>query len=310
MVPLILDTDPGIDDTFALFYALASQRFDLLGLTSIFGNVQVETATRNALWLLEALDRPDVPVAMGAARRMSGQMHQAAVEVHGTHGFGNWPAQTPQRAPEAMDAADFLIAQSLARPGEIEVVAVGPLTNLALAALRDPGFPARIAKLHVMGGAFRVKGNITPFAEANIYNDPEAAALVASVYPNLRFIGLDVTDKIPLPLSDCATLAQASEKWGGFITEISEYYTAFYASVGKTAGASLHDPATLIGVIAPELFTFETGRIGLEVTGEAAGRTSFAAGEGVAEIAAAADYSAIRQEFVTTVSQWLAKSPG
>ena len=308
MIPIILDTDPGVDDTFALFYALAAQRFDLLGLTTIFGNVQIDTATNNALWLLDAFGRHDVPVAQGAQRPLSGRSHRASVEVHGPHGFGNWPAQTPERGAHAMDAADFMIAQSLARPGELEVVAVGPLTNLALAAMRDPAFPTRIAKLHVMGGAFRVRGNITPHAEANIYNDPEAAAVVASAYPNLRFIGLDVTDKIPLPLTDCAALAGANPAWQDFITEISEYYTAFYASVGKTAGASLHDPATLIAVLMPELFQFETGRVQLVVEGDAAGQTLFHAGEGGVEIAAAADYDAVRREFMARVSGWLAQS--
>lgn len=308
MIPLILDTDPGVDDTFALFYALASKRFDLVGLTTIFGNVQTDTATNNALWLLDAFGHHDVPVAQGSPRPLSGRSHRASVEVHGPHGFGNWPAQSSARAAHAMDAADFLIAQSLARPGELEVVAVGPLTNLALAAMRDPDFPARIAKLHVMGGAFRVRGNITPHAEANIYNDPEAAAVVASAYPNLRFIGLDVTDKIPLPLSDCAELARANPAWQDFITEISEYYTAFYASVGKTAGASLHDPATLIAVLMPELFQFETGRVQLVVEGDAAGQTLFHAGEGGVEIAAAADYDAVRREFMARVSTWLAQS--
>lgn len=308
MVPLILDTDPGVDDTFALFYALASGRFDLVGLTTIFGNVQVDTATRNALWLLDSFGRSDVPVAKGAPCRLSGSDHRASIEVHGPDGFGNWPAQRPTRPAQDMDAADFLIAQSLARPGEIEVVAVGPLTNLALAAMRDPDFPNRIKKLHIMGGAFRVRGNITPHAEANIYNDPEAAAVVARAFPNLRFIGLDVTDKIPLPLSDCATLARANPAWHDFIMEISEYYTAFYASVGKTAGASLHDPATLVAVLMPELFQFDTGRVELVVDGEEAGRTLFHAGEGATEIAASADYDAVRAEFMTRVQAWLAQS--
>jgi inosine-uridine nucleoside N-ribohydrolase len=310
MIPLIIDTDPGIDDAFAIFYALTCGGFDLRGLTTIFGNVTTARAAENAVWLLDALEQRHVPVAKGAERPLSGQVHQPADMVHGDHGFGTWPAQQAQRPIEAMDAADFLIAQSHLYAGQLQVAAIGPLTNLALAAERDPGFPARIAGLHVMGGAFRAPGNVTAFAEANIHNDPEAAAIVAARYPRLRFIGLDVTDRIPLTLAECQAIAAAQPHWAEFILDISRFYAEFYASVGKTEGPSLHDPAALISILHPELFTFKAGVVSVAVAGENRGQTLFAEADQGVEVALSAQIAKIGAVFGSALRQPLPLAGG
>ena len=113
---IIIDTDPGVDDALALFYTFAAPVFDLVGLTAIFGNVTVETATENAIWLCEAVGRPDIPVAMGAREPLAGHAHAPSVAVHGPHGFGNLPRRRPRGQAVAMDAADFLIARAAADP--------------------------------------------------------------------------------------------------------------------------------------------------------------------------------------------------
>lgn len=303
---VIIDTDPGVDDALALFYTFAQAEFDLVGLTAIFGNVTVETATENAIWLCEAAGLRGVPVAMGARQPLAGAAHAPSVAVHGAYGFGDLPRRHPQARPEAMDAADYLIAQAAADPGQITLVALGPLTNVALALQRDPAFAQNIAQIVVMGGAFDVPGNITPHAEANIYNDPQACAVVAGLGQRVTFIGLDVTNQILLSKQDIDDICAAGGDWADFTQAITDYYLAFYASVGFTAGAGLHDPTTLIALDHPHLFSFDTGTVSVITTGEARGKTLFTQGNGTTRIAHTAEFQSILDLFKTTVGGWIA----
>ena len=303
---IIIDTDPGVDDALALFYTFAQPQFDLVGLTAIFGNVTVETATENALWLCEAAGRPGVPVAMGARLPLSGAGHDPSVAVHGAYGFGNLARRAPQGQAVAMDAADFLVAQAAADPGQITLVALGPLTNVALALQRDPNFAQNIAQIVVMGGAFGVPGNITPYAEANIYNDPLSCAVVAALGQRVTFIGLDVTDQILLSKQDIAEMCASGGPWAAFTRDITDYYLAFYASVGITAGAGLHDPTTLIALDHPHLFSFDTGTVSVITEGEAIGKTQFTPGPGNCRIAHTAEFQPILDLFKTAVGGWIA----
>ena len=303
---IIIDTDPGVDDALALFYTFAAPVFDVVGLTAIFGNVTVETATENAIWLCEAVGRPDIPVAMGAREPLAGHAHAPSVAVHGPHGFGNLPRRRPRGQPVAMDAADFLIARAAADPGQITLVALGPLTNVALALQRDPTFADNIAQIVVMGGAFGVPGNITPHAEANIFNDPRACAVVAALGQRVTFIGLDVTNQILLSKQDIDETCLAGGVWATFTQHITDYYLAFYASVGFTAGAGLHDPTTLIALDHPHLFSFDTGTVSVITEGEAKGKTLFTPGAGTARIAHTAQFQAILDLFKIAVGGWIA----
>ena len=204
---LILDTDPGVDDAIAILLALTSPQADVLGLTTVGGNVSRARATRNALALLQAAGRADVPVARGAARPLTGR-YRPSVAFHGPGGLS---ARLPVPAAQAIDAAavNFLEAQLSAAPGDVTIVALGPLTNLARLERKRPGILSRSAGLVIMGGAVETRGNVTPRAEFNIYSDPLAAS---------RVLGLDT----PMTLADLAACRQVGisrEQAGGLSSD-------------------------------------------------------------------------------------------
>lgn len=253
MIKLIIDTDPGIDDAMAIFYAAAAPDIMLLGLTTIFGNVTTEIATRNALRLLEIADL-DLPVAHGAVAPLAMPPFTPSSHVHGEEGFGDIPAEVPRGKPVAEDAADFLIRMAREHKGELVLCPIGPLTNIALAIQRDPEFVKNLKRIVIMGGSFEEGGNITPHAEANIYHDPHAADVVFGVGEKVVMVGLDVTHRILCTAEDFNSIAAQSPEMGGMLQKMSEFYLAFYASVGKLDGCSLHDPAAVIACTHPSLF--------------------------------------------------------
>lgn len=304
MIPVIIDTDPGVDDALALIYALASNAFSLKGLTTVFGNVPVATATRNALWLLKSLGQANVSVAQGASCPLSGLEPIYAAEVHGSGGFGTFAVPEVSRKPNALDAADFLIAASHDHPHDLVIVALGPLTNLAEAAKRDPSLPDRIGRVVIMGGAFEVPGNVTSTAEANIFNDPEAAAIVASEFRVVDFVGLDVTDRVLLTEEDCNSLASSTSELGAFLTEMTSFYLDFYENRTGKRCASLHDPATLICLARPELFEFVSGQIMVCETGQHKGQTRCNAQHSTVRYAQSAEFKEVRADFIKTLGQY------
>ena len=173
---LLLDTDPGVDDAIAILMALAAPGAEVVGLTTVGGNVGRARATRNALALLQAAGRADVPVARGAARPRLGRFRPSA-QVHGPGGL-SVRLPNPAAGPIGLDAADFMADRLSAEPGRITIVALGPLTNLSLLEERHPGALGRAAGVVVMGGAVNARGNVTGRAEFNIYSDPLAAAQI------------------------------------------------------------------------------------------------------------------------------------
>lgn len=271
-VKLIIDTDPGIDDAMAIFYAAAAPEIELLGLTSIFGNVTVETATRNALRLLEAAG-VDAPVAAGEKTPLVLPPFEPSSHVHGDEGFGDIPAATPKGRAIDETAADFLCRMAREHKGELVVCPIGPLTNIAKAIQQDPEFTKNVARIVLMGGSYREGGNITPHAEANIYHDPHAAEVVFASDARVEMIGLDVTHRILCSAEDFKAIAEAAPKLGGMLQDMSHFYLKFYLSVGKLGGCSLHDPAAVIACSHPELFTGEEVTLGVTCEGEASGAT-------------------------------------
>ncbi|KAK3237440.1 hypothetical protein CYMTET_52486 [Cymbomonas tetramitiformis] len=193
---IIIDTDPGVDDTMAILLAFNSPEVEVIGLTTIFGNVRTPTATRNAIHLCELAGKSHIPVAQGADRQLRGNVKERiATFVHGDDGLGNTGEPFPTGKAVAEDAADFLAHHCRDAPGEITIVALGPLTNLALAMQRDAEFPKNAAEIVVLGGALFCNGNVNPAAEANIFGDPDAADLVFTSGGLVTLIGLDVTQK-------------------------------------------------------------------------------------------------------------------
>lgn len=305
MIKVIIDTDPGIDDALALFYAFGCGKFDILGLTTVFGNVTVENASENALWLCDVSGRSDIPVATGCAAPKSPITHHPTVDVHGPYGFGALARRQVSRQPAAEDAADFLIRSTAEAPGEVVVLALGPLTNIAEALQRDPAFAQNIRHLYVMGGAFDAPGNVSDYAEANIHNDPRAAQIVARGIEKATYIGLDVTDQIVLSRGDIADLCNSGSPLSRFTADISDYYLKFYASVGKTDGAGLHDPTTLIACLRPDLFDFAQGSVDVVLEGTEFGRTVLTPAPHGPRVAMSARTDAIRAEFKDVVTDWL-----
>ncbi len=269
---MIIDTDPGIDDAMAIHYAAADPMIEILGLTTVFGNVYVEQATRNALRLLE-MAGIDAPVAEGAAAPLAMPLSPPSHRVHGDEGFGDIPAAVPRGKALDMSAAEFLVQTCADNPGEVVICAIGPLTNLALALRLDPSIAQTVKKVVIMGGAVETAGNITPFAEANIYHDPHAAAEVFAAGWPVVLVGLDVTHEILCPAADFDTIRENAPRLGGFIKDISEFYLRFYESVGKFDGCSLHDPAAVIAAAHPQYFTTKPVPLTVVTSGEAQGQT-------------------------------------
>lgn len=272
MIKMIIDTDPGIDDAMAIFYAAAAPEISLLGLTTIFGNVTTKIATRNALRLLEAAGL-DLPVAHGAEAPLSLPPFQPSSQVHGEEGFGTIPASEPKGAAVAEEAADFLIRMAREHRGELVLCPIGPLTNIALAIQRDPEFTKNLKRIVIMGGSLEEGGNITPHAEANIYHDPHAADVVFGSGAEVVMVGLDVTHRILCTKADFAAIASLSPELGGMLQTMSEFYLHFYETVGKFDGCSLHDPAAVIACSHPELFKTKTLPLRVSCEGETSGAT-------------------------------------
>ncbi len=293
MRKIILDTDPGCDDAMAIAYAFCHPEIQLLALTTVFGNMNVGYTTRNAQFILEMLGATKVAVARGASVPSVQDPLPPADFVHGADGIGNiYPGSTPDKPAEIainlnpdarhavveeLDAADFIVAAARANPGEITLVAVGPLTNIAEAYRREPELPSLVAGLVIMGGALDEPGNVTPLAEANFFNDPHAAdALMAADWP-MTLIGLDVTHKIMLSDSSLKRLGDNAGQTGMLIWESSRFYVDFYTSKGAAKGATepecaMHDAAAIAYLLIPDAFEVESGAARVIPDGIASGQ--------------------------------------
>jgi inosine-uridine nucleoside N-ribohydrolase len=272
MVKLIIDTDPGIDDAMAIFWAAASPDIELLGLTSVFGNVTVDIATRNALRLLEWVG-VDAPVAAGARAPQAMPPFKPSSHVHGGEGFGDLPAQDPKGRALDESAAEFLVRMARTHSGELVLCPIGPLTNIAEAIRLDPNFVGHLKRMVIMGGSVDEGGNITPYAEANIYHDPHAAAEVFASGGPILMVGLDVTHQTLCTAGDFSEMAASAPNLGGLLQEMGKFYLHFYETVGKFEGCSLHDPAAVIACVYPELFTTRSTPISVDTEGESIGQT-------------------------------------
>ncbi|MEO1494313.1 MAG: nucleoside hydrolase [Pseudomonadota bacterium] len=272
MKKILIDTDPGIDDAMAIHLAFAHPALKVVGLTTVFGNVHTKTATRNALRLVE-MAGVDCPVAHGAEAPQAQPLHPPADFVHGAEGFGDVAAAEPSRTPDPRGAAEFIVDTINAYPGEIMLCPVGPLTNIAAALRLDPKIRTKVAEVVVMGGAVDTAGNVTKFAEANIWNDPHAAAEVFAADWPIMMIGLDVTEKSRCSPEDFAALAESSPDIGGFLNEAVQYYFEFHRKKGVMDGCFMHDPSAVLAVDDPSLFAGRAIPIRVVTEGPEIGRT-------------------------------------
>lgn len=269
---ILIDTDPGIDDAMAILYAALAPDIDLVGLTTVFGNVPVETATRNALRLVEMAGL-DIPVAQGAARPLHRPPTVPPAFIHGTEGFGTVPGAVPKGRAVAETAAQLMCRLAREHRGELVVCAIGPITNLAEAIRLDPEFARNVRRIVFMGGAALVPGNVTPFAEANTYNDPHALSVVIASEADVVMVGLDVTTRVLCDRAFFATLAAASPGLGGFLNDASQLYLDFYLARSGQDGCALHDPSAVIACTHPHLFDIRSWPMTVTEDGEEIGRT-------------------------------------
>lgn len=272
---IILDTDPGIDDAMAIFFAFQSPDIDVLGLTTVYGNVPVTMSAQNALTLCELADK-DIPVTKGVGMPWVGPESGYAHFVHGEDGFGNidFPASNRQLDPRS--SAQFIVDMARQHPGEITLVAIGPLGNLALALRLEPELPKLVKGVSIMGGAAFVPGNVTPVAEANIWNDAHAAEIVFAADWELNMFGLDVTNAVPFTPDFLDELASKNSKLGGFVKQSSQFYVDFYSQNRDDRVCFFHDAMPLAHLTHPELFTLTRGHARVATDPLNKGQTSVA----------------------------------
>lgn len=270
--PFYLDCDTGIDDALALALLLNCRHIDLVGIGTVSGNTAAAQAARNTLDLLALAGRNDISVAVGAHQPVAGAFGGGAADVHGGNGIGGVSLAAAARDPIPGDATDLLIALAHAYPGRLRVLASGPLTNLAHALQREPALPELVRDVTVMGGAVRVPGNITGHAEANIANDPEAAAAVLGAAWPVTLVPLDVTTQHHFDAADRAALHAGTALPRALAGMLTAYFD-FYESTSGVHRVPLHDPLAA-GVASGDLEPADAPLLGLRVvcTGAARGQ--------------------------------------
>ena len=289
MTRIIIDTDPGTDDAIALIAALNSPELDVTALTTVTGNASLEDATRNALGLLACLGRSDVPVYVGADTPLAGKF-QFAENYHGPGGMTT-PLPEPESVPVPTPAERYIRDAARDSDGDLTIIALGPLTNVALAIQNEPDVMNQVKEIFVMGGAVEVGGNVTPYAEFNIYDDPRAANVVfGSVIP-ITMVGLDVCERVAFGLSDTdwrsgtstgeRLAARIMEGWFEIHPEYDRYV--------------LCDPLTVAAAIRPDLLICRQAKVTVEESGEQKGRTRAEYDAGEVRVAVDVDVESTRQ---------------
>lgn len=273
---MILDLDTGVDDSLALTLALASPEVELIGVTAVFGNVARDTSARNSLAVMHLLGRDDVPVYRGRDRARTADAAYAATQevkvIHGSNGIGEVEIPDAPRAPEDLPAEEF-IAQAIRRWGkDLVIVPTGPLTTIAAVLEADPALAGQVGGITLMGGALAVGGNVSPCAEANIMNDPEAAGVVFASGAPITMIGLDVTLRTLLPL-------EATARWrslgaaGRALADITDYYIHHEPAALDRGGCVQHDPLAVAAAIDPTLVRTLPIPVKVDCAGALRGRT-------------------------------------
>jgi purine nucleosidase len=280
---LILDVDTGIDDSLALLYAAASPEADLVAVTCVAGNVEGDQVARNTLAVLELAGRDDIEVALGRERPLLRPL-LTTPETHGPRGIGDADLPEARRPLSERHAVDVLLEATRREPGAIHLATLGPLSNLAVAVLREPDLPTRLASLTIMGGAFGVSGNTTPTTEWNLHGDPDAARIVFRAWaaaiaaepstPRPLVLGLDVTERARIGTDEVVRLARragsrpddslalargedpmrpehsvASVPIVRFVADALRFYFEFHERYDGFYGAFIHDPLAVAAAL-------------------------------------------------------------
>ncbi|MEP7367413.1 MAG: nucleoside hydrolase [Acidobacteriota bacterium] len=263
---IILDTDPGIDDAMAILLALRSPELKVEAITVVAGNVPVDLGTDNALKLVELAGRTDVIVAKGSARPLQRKLVTTEL-IHGQNGLGEVVLPSPRKALDRRHAVEVIRELIQASPGQITLVPVGPLTNIALAFLQYPDLAAKTREIILMGGTVGA-GNVTPAAEANIYHDAEAARIVFESGVPLVMVDLTACAQARLTRNDAARLRASTDPVARFVGAIAQPYLSFAERFGP-GGAAIHD-ALAVGIAADSsvVKSFKAVHVDVETKGE------------------------------------------
>lgn len=263
---IIIDTDPGVDDAMAIFLALRSPELKVEAITAVSGNVPLEMTLPNALRLAEIAGRTDIPIAGGASVPLVRRLITAKY-VHGNNGLGGVDFPAPTLKPVAESATQLISRIVRANPGQITIVAVGPLTNIGTLLRADPEIARMIPQIVIMGGSLS-GGNITPAAEFNLYVDPEAARIVFDAGIPLTMVGLDVTEKVLLREEHIVILERAQNPVSQAAGKIMRA-TLNRAHKGIDATViAMHDPLTVASLIDPKLLKLQDYYVEVETEGE------------------------------------------
>ena len=259
-LPMLLDCDTGVDDAVAILFTKYLNNLELVAVTTVAGNVEVEHTTRNTLQVLELAGMEHVPVFAGAGKPLLGET-VTAHHVHGMNGLNDIELPKPKRAPEEMKAWDAIYEYAKKYKGELVLVAVGPLTNLALAIAKYKELPGLLKRIVIMGGA-AVGGNVNPAAEFNVYADPEAADMVFTCGAPVYMCGLDVTMRAYFTAEELDEIASLGSKQAVFARDVMQGILQFYRTY-KLGGVAFHDPVTVL--YADDDSYFQTDHAGVRV---------------------------------------------
>ena len=263
---ILFDTDPGIDDACAILLALASPELSVEGLSIVHGNSSLQQATRNTLAILELGHASHIPVAVGCELPLV-QPSLLAPETHGDTGLGYAELPEPRARPTVQHGIDFLIEKILSSPGEVTLVAIGPLTNVALAIRQEPRIVTAVKDVIIMGGAIRYEGNTTALGEFNTYVDPHAAHIVYHSGMPITLVPLDVTYPCLLTSDDVKRILTIDSPITKFIEESTNFYMEFHDSYQGIQGCVINDPLALALTFAPELCTYQELYVDVDISG-------------------------------------------
>ena len=266
--PIIIDTDPGQDDAVAILLALASPELEILGITAVAGNVPLALTEVNARKICELAGRPDIKVYAGAIRPMLRNL-VTAEHVHGRTGLDGPDLPEPSMPLQKQHGVDFIVETLMERPsGSVTLCTLGPLTNIALALVREPRIAPRIKQIVAMGGGFFEGGNVTPAAEFNIYVDPQAARVVLEAGIPFTLIPLDCTHQALTTKARVEKFRAMKNRTGPATAQLLDFFERFDEQKYGTDGGPLHDPCVIAWLLQPELFSSRHVNVSVECESE------------------------------------------